>query len=147
MANPLIQQGSLNRLLASVVYADFPQLNVTCPFLGRDAISIAFEGETSQLIGTLTGAVTSPEPYVFATVTMHILRTQFLGDAYKTQIETDTTMGSVNIIPDTVTLEPFQLDTCVLQSLQEIAFDGNQAGLIIKLRGVYRINSNAFFSS
>lgn len=147
MSNPLIQQGTLNRLLASVVFADFPQLTVICPFLSKEAISIAFEGETSQLIGTLTGAVVSPEPYIFATVTMHLVRSQFLAAAYKAQIETDTTMGSVTVIPDTITLTPFQLDTCVLQSMQEIAFDGNQAGLIIKLRAVYRINSSAFFNS
>jgi hypothetical protein len=147
MANPLIQQGTLNRLLASVVYAEAPELSVINAFLGKGAISIAFEGETSQLLPTLTGAVTSPEPYMFATVTMHLVRSQFLAAAYKARIESNTTMGSVNIIPDTLTLPPFQLDTCVLMSLQEMTFDGNQAELIVKLRGVYRINSNAFFSS
>lgn len=147
MANPKIYQGTLNRLLASVVYAEFPQLNVTCPFLGKDAISITFDGETSQLLGTLTGAVPSPQPYLIATVTMNILRSQVLGTAYKLQIETNTTMGSVTVIPDSIALTPFQLDTCVLQSMDEIMFDGNQPGLIVKLQGVYRINSSAFFGA
>jgi hypothetical protein len=147
MSNPRIEQGSLNRLLASVVFAEFGYLNVTSPFLAKEAISIAFEGDTSQLIGTLTGAVTSPEPYIFATVTMHILRTQALGAAYKLQIENNTTMGSVNVYPDTKGFPPFQFDTCVLQSMQDIQLDGNQPGLIIKLRGVYRINASSFFGS
>ena len=147
MANNLIQQGTLNRLLASVVYADFTQLNVTSGYLAKEAISIGFEGDTSVLIGTLTSAVTSPEPYMFGTVTIHLLRTQALGDAYKQQIETNTTMGSVTIYPDTQALSPFQLNNCVLQSIQETAFDGNQAGLVVRLRGVYNINSTMYAAS
>ena len=147
MSNPQVVQGTLNRLLANVVYATFPQLNVTAPYLAKEAISIGFEGDTSQLIGTLTGAVTSPEPYIYGTVTMHLLRTQALGNAYKTQIETNTTMGSVTIIPDSTALSPFQLNNCVLMSIQETAFDGTQAGLIVRLRGVYSINASLFAAS
>ena len=63
--NPQIVQGTLNRLLASVVYADFASLNVTSSYLAKEAISLGFDGDTSLLIGTLTGAVTSPDPYMF----------------------------------------------------------------------------------
>ena len=147
MSNPQVQQGTLNRLLASVVYANFPQLNVTSSYLAREAISLAFDGDTSLLIGTLTSAVTSPEPYVYGTVTMHLLRTQALGNAYKTQIETNTTLGSVTVYPDSVALSPFQLNNCVLQVVQEMPFDGTQASLIIRLRGVYNINSTLFTAS
>jgi len=144
MANPQIQQGTLNRLLASVVYADFTQLNVTSGYLAREAISLSFDGDTSLLIGTLTGAVTSPEPYIYGTVTMHLLRTQALGEAYSSQIRTNTTLGSVTVYPDTQVLQPFQLNNCVLMSIQETAFDGTQAGLVVRLRGVYNINSTLF---
>jgi hypothetical protein len=147
MANPQIQQGTLNRLLASVVYANFTALNVTSGYLAREAISLSFDGDTSQLIPTLTGAVTSPEPYIFGTVTMHLLRTQALGNAYKTQIETNTTLGSVTVYPDTQVLSPFQLNNCVLMSVQETTFDGTQAGLVVRLRGVYSINSTLFAAS
>lgn len=144
MSNPQVVQGTLNRLLASVVYANFPNLNVTSAYLAKEAISLGFDGDTSQLIGTLTGAVTSPEPYIYGTCTMHLLRTQALGNAYKLQIETNTTMGSVTVIPDSVALSSFELNNCVLQSIQEVAFDGTQAGLIVRLRGVYSINSTLF---
>lgn len=147
MSNPQVQQGTLNRLLASVVYADYPQLNVTSSYLAREAISMAFDGDTSLLIGTLTSAVTSPEPYVYGTVTMHLLRTQALGNAYKTQVETNTTLGSVTVYPDSVALSPFQLNNCVLQVVQEMPFDGTQASLVIRLRGVYNINSALFTAS
>ena len=144
MANPQVIQGTLNRLLASVVYADYPELNVTSSYLAKEAISIAFEGDTSLLIGTMTSAVTSPEPYIYGTVTMHLLRTQALGNAYKTQVETNTTMGSVTVYPDSTALSAFQLNNCVLQAVQEMPFDGTQASLIIRLRGIYNINSSLF---
>jgi len=119
-------------------------LQVTSSYLAKEAISISFDGDTSLLIGTLTGAVTSPEPYTYGTVTIHLLRTQVLADLFKTQIEFNTTMGSVNIIGDSATLSNFQLENCILMSLQEITFDGNQAGLIVRLRGVYNINASLF---
>jgi len=144
MANPQVVQGTLNRLLASVFYADYQQLNVTASYLSKEAISLAFDGDTALLINTLTGAVTSPEPYIYGTVSMHLVRTQALADAYKRQIETNTTLGSVTIYPDTVALSPFELNNCVLQSLQEVSFDGTQAGLVVRLRGVYSINAALF---
>ena len=62
-------------------------------------------------------------------------------------IETNTTLGSVTVYPDTTALQPFQLNNCVLMSVQETAFDGNQAGLVIRLRGVYLVNSTLFAAS
>ena len=147
MANQQVLQGTLNRLLASTVFASFPELNVTSSYLAKEGISIAFDGDTSQLIGTMTSAVISPEPYIYATVTLHLLRTQALGNAYKTQVETDTTMGSVTVYPDSVALSPFQLNNCVLQAVNEMPFDGTQAALVIRLRGVYNINSQLFAAS
>jgi hypothetical protein len=147
MANQQVLQGTLNRLLASTVFASFPQLNVTSSYLAKEGISISFDGDTSQLIGTMTSAVTSPEPYIYATVTLHLLRTQALGNAFKTQVETNTTMGSVTVYPDSVALSSFQLNNCVLQSVKELPFDGSQASLVISLRGVYNVNSELFAAS
>lgn len=144
MANPNIQQGTLNRLLASVVCTTNPQLSVISGFLAKEGISIAFEGDTSQLIQTMTGGVTSPEPYVFANVTIHLLRSQAIASLYKTQIETNTSIGAIVVIPDSVTLIPYQLQNCILQNVQEMTFDGNNAGFIVKIRGVYQINSSLF---
>jgi hypothetical protein len=56
-------------------------------------------------------------------------------------------LGSVTIYPDTQALSPFQLNNCVLSSIQEVPFDGTQAALIVRLRGVYSINSELFAAS
>jgi len=141
MSNPQILQGTLNRLQGSVVFANYPELTVTAPFLGKEAISIAFEGDVAQLIGTLTGGVTSPEPYQYATATIHLVRSQALADAYKQQIERNALVGSINVISDSSTLAPFQLENCVLMSLQDLSFDGTQTNFQVRVRGIYNINS------
>jgi len=141
MANPQILQGTLNRLQGSVVFANHPELTVTAPFLGKEAIGIAFEGDVAQLIGTLTGGVTSPEPYQYATATIHLVRSQALAESYKHQIETNALVGSINVISDSSTLAPFQLENCVLMSLQDLSFDGTQTNFQVRVRGIYNINS------
>ena len=57
--NPLIPQGTVNRLRGSVIWNDFPQLNVTAPYLGTDGIGFSLDGESTVFLPTMTGAVTS----------------------------------------------------------------------------------------
>ena len=142
-----IAQGSLNRLRGSVVFAEHPELGVTTPFLAKEAISLAFEGDAAQLIGTLTGGVQSPEPYMMATVEIHLLKTLALANAFKAQIETNTNIGSVNIIGDAETMENWQLENCVLISQAPGPFDGNNPTFTIRLRGIYYVNSDLWASS
>ena len=142
MASPLIQQGTLNRLRGSVVYSSNPTLNVTAPYLAREAISIAFEGDAGMLIPTLTGGVTSPEPYQMATVTINLLKSQSLANVYKTQIETNVNIGDVAIISDSATLGDYDLTNCILKGIRDITYDGNVAGFVVTLTGIYNVNAS-----
>ena len=142
-----INQGTLNRLRGSVVYSSFPELNITASYLAKEAISIGFEGDFAQLQGSLTGGVSSPEPYVFANVTMHLLRSQALANSYKNFIEISALVGPVSVIGDSDTLNNFSLSNCVLQSFQELTFDGNQPGFVVRLRGIYNVNAALYAGS
>lgn len=142
-----VAQGVLNRLRASVVFADFPELTITSAYLTKEAINIAFQGEASQNLPTLTGVVGSPEPYQLAAITIHAVRSQALADAYKKQIETNTQMGSVNVITDSAALSDYQIESCVITNVDSLAFDGNQPAFIIHMSGVYYINSQLWDAS
>ena len=139
--NPLINQGTLNRLRGSVVYASNHSLNVTAPYLEKEAISIAFEGDAGMLIPTLTGGVTSPEPYQMANVTINLVKSQALADIYKTQIETNVNVGDISVIPDSPALSDYQLTNCVLKGVRDVTFDGNVPGFVVTLTGIYSVNS------
>lgn len=141
MANPQVPQGTLNRLRGSVVFGNLPTLNVTAPFLAKEAISIAFDGDGAVLIPTMTGGVQSPEPYVVATITANILKTQNLAALFKAQFELDTNIGPISVYSDTATLPEYDFDNCVMLGVSELMFDGNQAGFVVRFRGIYQINS------
>jgi hypothetical protein len=139
--NPLIAQGTLNRLRGSVVIPAFPALNVTAPFLGKEGIRVTIEGETTVYVPTMTGAVTSPEPYQMANIVMALLKTQGLAAAYKAQMELIATIGDITVTPDTSVLPIYNFTNCAIQSLRELNFAGDDAGFVITLRGYYNINS------
>jgi hypothetical protein len=144
MPNPLVPQGTLNRIIASLAVINNPDLNIASFNLGDDGITLAFEGEASVLIGTLTGGVISPAPYQMCSIRAAILRTQPLVTAYKAQIETNTALGDIVITPDAITLENYYLRNCTLRTVAELAFVGRQPEFTITIQGIYSTNSDLF---
>lgn len=143
MANPsIIAQGKLNRLRGSIQFADNPNLNVTQPYLARTGISIAFDGDTSKYIPTSTGAVISQEPYVISTVTINLLKTNGLGEQYKEQWEANSAIGDLTIQPDTSAMTPFTIVNAVIQNVGEMAMNGEQEAVQVRLQGIYYINND-----
>ena len=141
MGNPLVTQGTLNRLRGSVQFTDYPGLNVTASFLGREAISLALEGDASMLIPTLTGGITSPQPYQMCNVTINLLKSQFLADSFKNQIELDTSIGDIAVIADSAALGNYYLANCTLLGVRDVVFDGNNPGYVVRIHGIYYINA------
>lgn len=145
MPNPLISQGSLNRLRASIVWPANASLNVTAGFLGRRGISLALDGESTLYINTLTGAVASPEPYMMITLTIHLLRTQQLCSLYKVQMEANALIGDGTVRPDVppgTGLAPYNVVNCAIQSINEMSFAGDDADFSVRIRGYYLLNSS-----
>jgi hypothetical protein len=140
-ANPLIAQGTLNRLRGSVVVAGFPQLNVTAPYLGKEGISLALGGESTTYLDTMTGAVTSPEPKMMVNCVVHLLKTQPLAALYKAQMELLSLIGDITVIPDAATLGNYQIINCAIAAVSELRFSGEDAGFGVTLKGYYLINA------
>lgn len=141
-SNPLIDQGTLNRLRASVVWPEFPALNVTAPFLGDEGIGLALEGESTAFLPTMAGAVTSPEPYMMVGLTINLLKTQALADAYKRKKELNALLGAGVVRPDSRVLSPYELVNCAIQSVRELTFSGKNAGWVVTCKGYYLVNAD-----
>jgi hypothetical protein len=146
MPNPLIAQGSLNRIKASVVWANFSDLNVTAPYLGAGGIRLGLDGGTTVFLPTMTGAVTSPEPYQMITLSMALLKTQQLGDLYKQQMEIDARIGNGVVYPDVQSggINSYQIINCAIESVRELNFAGTDAAYEVSVRGYYLVNSSLF---
>lgn len=146
MGNPLISQGTLNRIRASVVWTDYPALTVTAPYLDRDGVSLRLEGEASAQHGTMTGLVQSPEPYMPVSVVIALLKTQSLSNQYKLQMELNSVIGDGVVWPDVSTgLGQYQLENMSIQSVGDQLYNGTTPIWACTLRGFYIIN-NALFT-
>lgn len=140
-ANPQIPQGVLNRLRGSLGVIDFPELNVTAPFLGTEGMSFAPEGQATGQIPTLTGIVNSPEPYVMGSIVIHLLRTQGLAAQYKQRMELDTQLGDVIVTLDAAPIGTFYIHNTSIESVANMQINGKDAGFALTLKGYWQLNS------
>lgn len=142
--SPLVPQGVINRVRASVVVPLNSLLNVSASYLGADGISFTPTGKSVTYIRTLTGAVRSPEPYMMLEGSIHLLRTQVLSDLYKRTMETDSFLGDITVRPDSKQLSPYQYTNCSITGVETLRFNGTDAGFVIGIEGVYLSNANLF---
>lgn len=141
MANTFVAQGTLNRLRAAVTIPNYSNLNITSGYMGKQFVTVSFDGDFNNLIPTGTGAVTSPEPYVLATVTVSILRTQALAASWVAQYQNITDIGAVSVFPDSAAYPEIDLVNCVIKHLDPGAFDGLDPVVRLTLHGVMYINN------
>ena len=107
--NPLVAQGQLNRLKASISWDSFPALNITASYLGRSAIRLALQGVASKGIETMTGLVQSPEAYQMCEIRASLIKAQALADAYKRQQEATALLGNCTVRPESTILSPYPI--------------------------------------
>jgi hypothetical protein len=143
--NPLVAQGSLNKVRASVTWPSFPQLNVTAPYLSKEGIRLTLQGESVLYLPTMTGAVTSQEPYMMIEMTIHLIKPQSLANLYKQQMETSSLLNDGSVRPDAVALGIYQITNCAIKSVRELDFSGEHAVFAVNIGGYYLVNSNLFF--
>jgi hypothetical protein len=141
MSNPMIPQGTINRLIASINFADNPQLNVIASFLGKEGVSFAFEGNQTLPIEALTGIVTSPEPYQMVTVTAHLLRSQALAATYLDQIRDTTVIGGFTVYSDSTVFPSLDVQNGFIKTTAAMLMNGTQADFTIELGGYILLNN------
>ncbi|MHB1644269.1 MAG: hypothetical protein ACYCS8_16745 [Acidithiobacillus sp.] len=142
MANPLVQQGTLNRVRCSVIVPNFTSLNITSSFMGKSYASIHFEDGFADQIETGTGVVNSPAPYVMGVISVGVLKTLALANAWLEQVQATVILGHLTIHSDTAAFPAIHLRTAVIRDFDPKAFDGTDPVAQITLRGVYNINND-----
>jgi hypothetical protein len=144
VGNPNIAQGTLNRIRASVIFDSTPTLNVTSSFLGKRGITLSFQGDATVTIDTMTGFVTSPEPYLKAIMTMHLIKAQSFAQSWKAQLELLTLLGNATVRPDSAVMQPYFLQNCAIVSPGDQDFSGGDADYPVRVVGIYQTNSSLF---
>lgn len=144
MPNPLVAQGSLSKLRASITWPSFPQLNVTAPYLSKEGIRLTLQGESTLYLPTMTGAVTSQEPYMMIECVINLLKSQSLANQYKQQMELNSLLSDGSIRPDATPLGVYQITNCSIKSVRELDFSGEHAVFAVTIGGYYLVNSSLF---
>ena len=143
-SNPLIDHGTLNRLRASVIVPNNPQLNVIAANLGKEGIRLALDGPATAYLAVMTGAVPSPEPYQICTVTINLVKSEPISNVYKNQFENTVLIGPVTVRPDAVTLGIYQFLNCVLENVREQSYAGDEPNYSVTFKGTYQVNAGFF---
>lgn len=138
--NPLIAQGSLNRLIGSLTLASFQALNVTSPYLGKRGIGLELTGQATDMLPTMTGMVTSPEPYMPLDVTLALVKSQPLAAAWLAQVQLGSVLGNGTVYPD-VSNYSFSFFNAAVTRIAPMVFDGSDPTIVFTLSGYYPINS------
>jgi hypothetical protein len=141
MANPYLNAGPLNRVRCHVVIAATPTLNIPSNSMGKSFAHIEFEGDFTHQIEVGTGIVNSPEPYVMASITVGLLRTQGLSAAWLAQAQNTTILGDVTIHSDTSVWPAIALSDTSIKTINSRAYDGLDPVVALVLRGTFNINS------
>jgi hypothetical protein len=144
LPNPNIQQGTLNRIRGSLSFVSYPNLNITAPYLGRNAIRIVFQGAATQNINTMTGTVPSPEPYMVIEMTVDLIKTQAFAQQFMTQIGISSFLGDCTLRGDANPLQPFFLQNVSVLNPGDLNFDGTSTSLPLRFGGYWEINSALF---
>jgi len=140
--NPQIAQGTLNRVRASVVIPNYPTLNINSSHMGRDLLSLEFDEDFSEQIPTATGIVNSPAPYVMATCSINLLRSQALANAWIQQVETYALIGRIVIHSDTSAFPKRHVHNCSVLKANPGRMDGLNPTVDLVIRGVFYVNNN-----
>ena len=142
MANPLVPQGFLNRVRGALSVTDTPALNISASYLAKDGISLRPDGPATDIIPTMTGTVGSQAPYQQVTLTVHLLKTQGLGESYRQRFLTDTSLGEIVVTPDATTFGNITLLNCYLVNFNELAFSGMEPAFVVTISGYMVTNDN-----
>ncbi|MHB8914737.1 MAG: hypothetical protein ACYC4K_02870 [Thiobacillus sp.] len=140
--NPMVAQGTLNRLKASVTFPNLSGLNITSPYMSKHFVTVSFDGDFDNLIETATGGVTSPEPYVMATVSVGILRTQALASQWLVQAQAISDIGEMSVFSDTAAFPEIDLHNAILKHFDTGTYDGTDPVVKLTFKGIFYANNN-----
>ena len=140
--NPITGQGLLNRVLVHTILPIFPQLTVTSPFMAKSQAVLTLEGPFVHQMGTATGLVNSPEPYVMGQLVISLLRSQALSGLWVAQSQVTSVIGPVTIYSDSTEFPSVTLADCSIIDIDPGAYDGQDPATKVTIKGVFYTNAS-----
>lgn len=140
--NPLVAQGFLNRVKGKMTVTDLPALNVTAAYLAKGGISVAPISGSNTALPQMAGVVNSPEVYQQVKVTIRILKTQSLINAYQSQLASTSQLGEIVVTPDSTVMGDVTILNAAIANFGEFDTSGENAAYSIEIDGYIVINNS-----
>jgi len=141
IGNPQIPQGTINLVRTAVLVPNFPALNVSASFLGAGGVSMSWATPATTFIRTLTGRVTSPEPFQEVTIGIHLVRSQPLATNWESQRISFGLLGNVLVFSDAAALPSYTFTNCSIENVGEIVSNGKSTEYYVTIGGTYIVNN------
>lgn len=141
---PLVDQGTLNRLVTHVIFPNNSTLNATASYMGRRQVEITFDGNATTPIATATGATMSPEPYIQVNIVLNLLKTQGLSAAWRAQQELSSILGPVTVYLDATAFPEYNFNNAAILGPQQLTGAGSDNDYTVRIVAYYPINSNLY---
>jgi hypothetical protein len=139
--NPIPAQGNLNRVITHIVVTDFPGLSVTAPYMSKEMAIFSWEEDFTDQIGTATGIVNSPAPYVMGQIVVNLLRSQSLSNLWIAQAQVNSYLGSITAYSDSTAFTPLALTNASILRMDPGPFDGTNPTVKATIKGTFYLNS------
>lgn len=139
--NPMVAQGVLNRVRGALSITDYPALNITAPYLGREGISMRPSTNATDVLPTMTGTVGSQAVYQQVDVTIHMLKTQAMGASWQAQIADTTALGEMTLVSDASTFGDYTIYNGFIVGFGDVSANGSDAGYVLNISGYINVNN------
>lgn len=133
--------GVINRLRASITLPSFPALNVTANMLSETGIRISPDRGGGELLGQMSGAVVSLNPYTTCRVSFEVLRTLSVGTNWYSQWLSNSAVLDLHITPVTSVAPSHYIRNAVISHVGDIDENGTTATMPIVLTGTLILNT------
>ncbi len=140
--NPMVPQGSLNKVRAHIVVPNYPTLNVSPSYMGEDMFTLDIEDDAVRQPKTATGLVNSPEPFVVATCIINLLRTQALSVQWLMQLKSNAMIGRIVAHSDSAAFTAQTVHNCSILKVQPGRMNGTNPTVDAIIRGEYFVNDD-----
>ena len=114
--------------------------------MAKGQAELTYEGDAVTQIGTATGIVDSPEPYLITTLVVQVLRTQSVANGWLQQQASNATIGTMEVYGDSSVFAPQIIQNCAIQNIKPGPYNGTDPTVTITLRGQTQINSSMWAS-
>ncbi|KMQ89822.1 putative phage protein [Lasius niger] len=133
--------------MATVIFENYRNLNVTPDFLTDEGITLAINGDTATMLENMTSFTPSVNLKQQVTLTINLNRASSKVVAWKKQIKNWVVLGKATVTSDSSTDVPVTIHNTTITGVPSETYNGKQNLWTVTLSGYITINEQALLAN